>query len=156
MDRYVFNVLLLEPRDTSKGIHGRKRILLMDNCSGHKITEDANNSLRAINVEVNFLPSNTTHLSQPLDSFTIKKLKTIWRKHWEEEKNKKIMAEEYLHGLKSSGKIQNPGKQYYMKLAAKCVEEINLKKNRNGNSIVRKAMIRCGMSLNYSGVREIE
>ena len=43
-----------------------------------------------------------------------------------------------------------------MKSAAKSVEEINSKKDRNGNSIVRKAMIRCGMSLNYSGMWEIE
>ena len=156
MDQFVFKEWLLEPRAISKDIMGRKRVLMMDNCSGQKITEEASNSLNAINTNVMFLPSNTTHLCQPLDSFIIKDIKTIWRRYWEEEKNKKIIAKHYLDGPKSSGKIQNPGKQYYMKLAAKCVEEVNLKKDRNGNSIVRKAMIRCGMSLNYSGVWETE
>ena len=129
---------------------------MVGNCSGHKITEDADYLLRVINMEVKFLPSNTTHLSQPLDSFIIKNIKTTWRKHWEQEKNKKIMAKEYLHGSKSSGEVQNPRKQYYIKLAAKFVEEINSRKDRNGSSIARKAMIGCGMSLNYSGVWEIE
>ena len=66
------------------------------------------------------------------------------------------MAKKYLNGQRSSGKTQNPRKQYSMELAAKCVDEINSKKDRNGNSIVRKAIIRCGISLNYNGVWEIE
>lgn len=72
------------------------------------------------------------------------------------KRKQKYNGRKIVYGPKSLGKIQNPGKWCYMELATEFVEEINSKKDRNVKSIVKKAMIRCGMSLNYSGFWEIE
>ncbi|KAE9037386.1 hypothetical protein PF005_g18230 [Phytophthora fragariae] len=50
-----------------------------------------------------------------------------------------------------SGKIQNPGKKFFLELAADAVKAVNLQKDKNGMSYARKAMIRCGLSLGIDG-----
>ena len=54
--------------------NGRKRILFLDNCSGHNSTESLLQSAKGINTEIRYFPKNATHLIQPCDSFTIKKI----------------------------------------------------------------------------------
>ena len=45
-------------------------------------------------------------------------------------------------------KIINPGKRFFLKLAANCVRDVNRQRTSEGITYARKAMIRCGMSLN--------
>jgi len=128
----------------------------MDNCSGHKLTDDVVASLDRVITELFFLPSNSTHLCQPLDAFIIQNIKEVWRRHWNQEKIRRILNGEWADGVTRSrnmrsGKLRNPGKSYYSKLAAQCVKEVNEMVDENGLSLVRKAMIRCGMSLNTNG-----
>ncbi|KAK8771219.1 hypothetical protein V5799_025538 [Amblyomma americanum] len=54
---------------------GRKILLLVDNCSAHKIEVQTNA------VELAFLPANTTAVLQPMDQGIIKNLKTFYRRH---------------------------------------------------------------------------
>ena len=51
----------------------------------------------------------------------------------------------------SSGALENPGKTFFLKLAAEAVRRVNLQRDKNGVSFARKAMIRCGLSLDITG-----
>lgn len=54
-----------------------------------------------------------------------------------------------------SGKLLQPGKSYYLKLAAKCCRlENEMRDPDDGVSLVRKDMIRCGLGKNLKGMRE--
>ena len=50
-----------------------------------------------------------------------------------------------------SGKLKNPGKKWFLKLAADSVEAVNRQTDRNGVNYARKAMIRCGLSRDVTG-----
>ena len=52
---------------------------------------------------------------------------------------------------RGSGKIINPGKRFFLKLAVNCVRDVNRQRTSEGITYARKAMIRCGMSLNLNG-----
>ena len=54
----------------------------------------------------------------------------------------------------TSGKIVNPGKQYFLRLAVRCIQDINRERDREGLTYARKAMIRTGMALNINGLWE--
>jgi hypothetical protein len=47
--------------------------------------------------------------------------------------------------------IQNPSKTFFFHLAAKAVKRVNAMWNANGIGYARKAMIRCGLSLDVTG-----
>lgn len=55
----------------------------------------------------------------------------------------------------SSGKIANPGKAYFLGLAARCVREVNLQRDKLGLSFARKAMFLTGFAKNTNGVWEL-
>ncbi len=46
-------------------------------------------------------------------------------------------------GSGASGKLNNPGKRYYLKLSVKCADRAIAIVDSNGVSLVRKAMIKC-------------
>ena len=71
IDNILFDQWLREPRATSKDTENHTQHLFMDNCFCHKRTENVTNALIPINSEIEFLPRNSTHLCQPLDSFII-------------------------------------------------------------------------------------
>lgn len=48
MDNVVFSSNFHEGRAIEKGSEGRKRISYVDNCSGHRITEEVNNPWRSL------------------------------------------------------------------------------------------------------------
>lgn len=57
---------------------------------------------------------------------------------------------------KNSGKLPNPGKSFFFKLADDTIRDVNLARDADGIIYVRKAMIRCGMSLNLNGRWDVE
>lgn len=62
-----------------------------------------------------------------------------------------IMAGEWSEG---SGKIKNPGKLYFLKLASKAIRAVNAQRDENGLTYSRKAMISMGMALNTNVIWE--
>ena len=50
-----------------------------------------------------------------------------------------------------SGKLQQPGKTFFFKLAADSVRAVNAQRDRNGLTYARKAMIRTGLALDVDG-----
>lgn len=55
----------------------------------------------------------------------------------------------------SSGKIANPGNDLFLKLAAYCVRKVKQKRDEEGQSYARKAMIITEMYLNTNGLWEL-
>ena len=50
----------------------------------------------------------------------------------------------------ASGKIPNPGKYFYLRLAAAAVREINAMRDKDCLRFARKAVIRTGLALNIN------
>ncbi|CAM6103572.1 unnamed protein product [Calypogeia fissa] len=152
-DTIVFPQYLMERRVWNQLDRlGRKRILYMDNCSGHNNTVELNAALNQLNAEIRYLPANSTHMSQPCDSFVIQKIKQEWTNQWDAYKLEMIKNNTWL----GSGKLKNPGKSFFLKLAASSVHHVNTLRDNNGITYARKAMIRCGMALNLNGKWEVE
>ena len=152
MDNNTFLQWLQEPRAICKDPDGRSRTIFLGNCSGHRLSDPVLEALNNISTSLKFLPPNATHLCQPLDSFILQKLKSYWRKQWETKKIELIRDNQWSAGPRSSGKLPNPGKRFYMSLAAESVGYINSMVDNDGMRLVRKAMIRCGLSLNSTGL----
>jgi hypothetical protein len=62
-----------------------------------------------------------------------------------------VQSGKWKNGEGSSGKLINPGKRYFLQLAADCIKAVNNMKDKNGLGWSRKAMIRCGLSLGLNG-----
>ena len=106
-------------------------------------------ALSEIRTYMRKLPANSTHLCQPLDSFIIKCFKGPWRDEWEKERKRLIENNQFSI---DSGKLLHLTREWYMRLALDCVQKINQKQDENGLSFPRKAMIRCGFSLDIDGI----
>lgn len=155
MDSRVFTEWLSEKRVMSPLPDGRERVLYVDNASGHKLTADAQEALRLSNTVLRFLPKNATDLCQPADSFIIQKIKAVWRRRWDEKRLDMIKKNEWVDWKTGSGKLPNPGKTFYLKLAADVMREVGNARDKEGVSLTRKAMIGCGMALNFNGLWEV-
>ena len=153
IDRDVWNEWLQHEKSISSRFDGKTTHLLVDNCSSHIEDEDAIKHLQTKNTVLHKLPSNVTHLVQPADSFVIQKLKDAWRRHWDGYSLKAIEEGKWndKKNPRGSGNIINPGKRFFLKLAANCVRDVNRQRTSEGITYARKAMIRCGMSLNLNG-----
>lgn len=149
MDNRVFKEWLEEPRAIRALPDRKKRVLFVDNCSGHNENESIALACAAINTELRKLPANATDLVQPADSFLISKIKDAWRRVWDQYKLQMINEKRWMPEVEgSSGKLRNPGKYFFLELAALSVREVNSQRDSDGMSYARKAMIKCGMSLN--------
>jgi len=156
MDSRVFCEWLLEPRAVGHLREGKQMVLYVDNCSSHNSNVSVGNCLRQIRTTMQKLPPNATHLVQPADSFIIQKIKEEWRARWDAYKYDAIRNGDWQQTAdgKGSGKLRNPGKRFFLQLAADAVRAVNAQKDSNGVSYARKAMVMTGMSLNYNGLWE--
>ena len=155
MDGRVWHDWLCEPRAISALPSERQRVLYVDNCSSHSEGPRAAQCLREINTTMQKLPPNSTHLTQPADSFIIQKIKEVWRRRWDTYKYECIKNGLWMNTIngKGIGKLPNPGKGF-LRLAADSVREVNAMRDKNGASYARKAIIWTGMSLNVNGLWE--
>lgn len=152
MDTRVMALWLSEKRVISTLPNGRTRHLYLDNCSGHLDTPQLQKAARDARTVIRYFPPNATHLIQPCDSFVIQKIKRAWTTHWETYKMGLIKANKWKD---SCGKLHNPGKTYFIKLAARCIREVNSQRDAYGLTYARKAMIMTGMGLNTNGLWEV-
>ncbi len=83
---------------------GKIRHLFVDNSGDHDIEGDGDEMLATSRMELRFLPPNSTDLCQPLDSFPIKKVKSLWRKYCAEEQRR------LMTGKKKSGTLMEHGR----------------------------------------------
>ncbi|RLN67573.1 hypothetical protein BBJ28_00024453, partial [Nothophytophthora sp. Chile5] len=106
---------------------GRVKTIFLDNCSGHLSELECESELKTLNARLRYLPANATDLCQPADSFVIAKIKNVWRRLWNEKKIELIEDEAWQNKARKngdwSGKLRNPGKQFFISLAAKAVQE---------------------------------
>lgn len=155
MDRVTFKEYMKEPRAISPHPYGRKQHLFLDNCTSHIPDPELHEWLDENNIELLFLPKNSTDLCQPLDSFIIKVLKEEWRRRWDEKKFQMITSGEWKdQGAGNSGwsgKLGNPGKKFFLKLAADCVRSVNARRDETGMTYAGKAMTRCGLGVDENG-----
>jgi DDE superfamily endonuclease len=155
-DTALFPEWVKEKRACPPDPYRRKVITYVDNCAGHNMTAELRHELSAKNMELSFFPPNATHLCQPADSFVISKIKDAWTKRWELHKMKMIHDGIWATNIRkdgaSSGKILNPGKEFFLRLAADAVRDVNELRDENGLTYSRKAMIRCGLAQDVTGV----
>lgn len=155
MTQKLFREYLKERRAMRADVHGRKKTIFLDNCSGHLEAEECRSELDAINSNLKFFPPNATDLCQPADSFVISKIKDAWKVKWNEKKMELIKENGWQNKVRKdgswSGKLQNPGKMFFLQLASDAVKAVNLQRDKNGMSYARKAMMRCGLSLGIDG-----
>jgi DDE superfamily endonuclease len=158
MDRRVFVEWLKENRCVKRDPYDREQYIFMDNASGHKPVDGVDAVLAEKRVSIEFLPSNSTDLCQPADATIIQKLKQAWRNEWEREKLRLATSHAFSNvpnkGGEWSGKLLQPGKTYFLKLAAKCCRIVSDMRDDEQLNLVRKSMIRCGLNKNLNGVWE--
>ena len=113
IDCMIFLEWLREPRAISCDSYGRERTIFLDNCSGHGETDPQQAALQKLMTSLRFLPPNATDLCQPCDSFVIQKLKDRWLALWDEKKSELLQSPEWNDGV-GSGKLPNPGKEFFL------------------------------------------
>ena len=64
-------------------------------------------------------------MCQPLDFFVNAMIKDASRAKREAEKLRRILAGEWADDLGGSGKLSNPGKRFFLTLAATSLEKVN-------------------------------
>ena len=134
----------------------RERIdLWVDNCGGHNASQDLERALAETQTTIHFFPPCATDLVQPADSFVISKIKDEWTRRWDIKKLELINGNDWSNNVRAdggwSGKLKNPGKSYFLQLAADCVRAVNAMRDYAGLTYARKAIIRCGLSLDVTG-----
>jgi hypothetical protein len=155
MDRTVFPQWLMERRAYQPDLYGRTKTVFLDNCGGHNSTPDLEAALDRTRTKLAFLPPCSTDLCQTADSFVISKIKDAWTSRWEQKKMELIDENAWSNasrkGSAGSGKLRNPGKKFFLRLAADAVRDVNLQRDSNGLTYARKAMIRCGLARDVTG-----
>ncbi|RHY89932.1 hypothetical protein DYB35_004602 [Aphanomyces astaci] len=129
--------------------------LWVDNCGGDNASQELDRALAETNTAIHFFPPCATDLVQPADSFVISKIKDEWTRRWDIKKLELIQSNEWSNNVRVdggwSGKLKNSGKTYFLQLAADCVRAVNSMRDNAGLTYARKAMIRCGLSLDVTG-----
>lgn len=152
MDMRVFLEMIKERKFLKPLPGGKKRILFMDNVGSHKLSDEILEALAEINTEIKFLPTNSTNTTQACDAFGIQVFKQCWRGLWDAKKADDILNEMFRDGKGGSGHHENPGKHFFLKLAAKALHKARSRRDSNGLTYARKSMIICGLSLDTDGV----
>ena len=128
----------------------------MDNCGGHTITPKFEKALQEINTTIRLFLASATDLLQSADSFVIQKLKAVWTKQWDEQKVALLRHPGNERTYESSlGLLRNPGKRFFLQLAANVVREVNGQRDDEHHKYARKAMIRCRLAKRSNGLFEI-
>jgi hypothetical protein len=155
MDQSIFPKYFNEPRAFQADVQQRTKVVWLDNYRSHSLTPRLTIVLTGKNTILRYLPPCSTHLCQPADTFIISKIKDAWTKHWKAKKIQLIQTNAWQNTTHAdgpwSGKLTNPGKRFFLQLAADSVEDVNKEVDYNNMSYARKAMIRCGMALDIDG-----
>jgi DDE superfamily endonuclease len=91
-----------------------QRVLLLDYCGGHNETADSSSALRKIRTSIRFLPPNSTHLTQPCDSFVIQKINKEWSRRWDADKVAMVQSGKWKKWLGLVGKTYQSWKKVFL------------------------------------------
>lgn len=153
MDSENWKELLSEQRIFKKPIGGKIRQLFFDNCPSHVGDDEVKSFLAQIRTNLNKLPANSTEKTQAADYFVIQKIKESWRRNWDKHRLEAVnrgLFNDLVTG-DDSGRMENPGKSFYLRLAAQVIRDVNNQTESNGLNYTRKAIIRTVLSLNLTG-----
>jgi DDE superfamily endonuclease len=146
MTKKVWLEWLSEPRAQRRNASANnmpgKRVIFVDNYGAHNDSADVQMHLDRARASIRKLVACATDKVQPFDSYVISKIKDVWTSMWEEYKFQAIKNGQWAE---ISGAIKNPGKTFFLKLAAEAVRRVNTMRDVNGLTFARKAMIRCGL-----------
>ena len=78
MDQTLFAEFFEDPWAFQADIHGRRKLVWVDNCTSHNITPRLTVVLEASQSALKYLPPCSTHLCQLADTFIISKVKDTW------------------------------------------------------------------------------
>jgi hypothetical protein len=90
MDQALFPEFFSEPCAFQPDLHGRTKVVWVDNCSSHRITPRLTTMLPEKQTILKFLPPCCIHLCQPTNTFIISKIKDAWTRRWEIKKTQLI------------------------------------------------------------------
>jgi hypothetical protein len=93
MDQALFPEYFLEPHAFQPDLHGRIKVIWVDNYSSHRITLRLTIVLIEKQIVLRFLPPCCTHLCQSADTFIISKIKDAWTKRWKIKKTELIQTD---------------------------------------------------------------
>ncbi|KAL3683641.1 hypothetical protein R1sor_001663 [Riccia sorocarpa] len=96
-------------------------------CGVPHYAPDVRAAMDNIRTHVRFLQENSTHLTQPCDTFIISKIKDAWTRMLEQHKIQMIMENDWQRNdeFRTSGLLKNPGKTFFLQVAAAAVREVN-------------------------------
>ena len=155
MDQTILPEYFLEPHAYQTNLHYCMKTIWLDNCSGHSMTSRLVVVLATKNIFFKFLPQCFTHLCQPADTFLISKIKDAWTRRWEAKKTELIQQNAWQNAPRADGqwsrKLTNPGKWFFLQLAADSVKDVNQEVDCDNISYARKAMLCCGLALGLDG-----
>jgi hypothetical protein len=118
MDQALFPEYFTEPRAFQLDLHGRTKVISVDNYSNHRITPRLSTVLTEKQIVLRFLPPCCTHLCQPVDTSIILKIKDVWTKRWEIKKTELIQADAWQNTTRGdghwSGKLTNLDKCFFL------------------------------------------
>ena len=131
MTKTEFNNWLLS-LDTKFKKEERKVLMLMDNCPAHKLTYNPKN------IEIVYLPKNSTSVTQPLDAGIIKSFKSRFHH---------MILSKIVSEIDSDSNVEALFKKLTMKDAV-------LYASQAWNEITNDVIINCWRSAGYSGVKD--
>jgi hypothetical protein len=143
---------------------GHLKHVWVDNSSSHNRSLQLQLQLQHVldnkNIKLCYLLACSTSLAQPIDQLIIAKIKDAWTRWWEMKKEESICTDQWQNDPLGRrgwfGKLKNPDKPFFFTLAVDIVRDVSHEWDHYGMTYARKAMIRCGMSLDVDGVWRCE
>ena len=158
VDKEVFSQYFDEPRTYQGDPLRRLKHVWVDSCNGNNDSKALQEVLTKKNTVLRFFPPSCNHMCQPAES-VVAKIKDVWHKRWDARKMNEVSqrSEQGIFvapqgdAIISGKSVAHPGNHYFLTLAAESIRAVNAERDANGVSHARKAMIRCGLSLDVDG-----
>lgn len=158
IDKEVFAQYFDEPRAYQADPLCRLKHVWVDSCNGNNDSKALQEVLRKKNTVLQFFPPSCNHMCQPAE-LVVARIKDVWCKRWDTKKMNEVtqnsiqgvfIAPEH-EAITSEKSVVHPRNHYFLSLAAESIRAVNAERDANGMSHARKAMIRCGLSLDVDG-----
>ncbi|TYZ51192.1 hypothetical protein PybrP1_012005 [[Pythium] brassicae (nom. inval.)] len=122
MDRQVFAQWLAEDRCVRRDAHGMTQVVYLDNAAGHNENGITRDILQKKSVQLCFLPPRAPISANRQMRTLNSDLKRVRNEEWEKEKLRRAMPQRFSNMPNAagewSGKLQQPGKRFFLKLVA--------------------------------------